>query len=209
LSGGTGAGKLTEPDVEIIAQARRGDPLAWEKLVSRHSRRIYNLCYRFVGKLDQAEDLTQEAFIKIFRNLGNYSPESGNFVTWIVSVTRNLLIDHYRQSKSERLTVSIDQPLEADADFTLLDTLPAERPSPQVEVERKEQAAFLHRALKQLSPDLREAVILRDLEELSYDEIAAILKIPDGTVKSRINRGRVELAKCIQRMKLQWGGSMA
>lgn len=200
---------MTEPDVEIIAQARRGDPLAWEKLVGRHSRRIYNLCYRFVGKLDQAEDLTQEAFIKIFRNLGNYSPESGNFVTWIVSVTRNLLIDHYRQSKSERMTVSIDQPLEADEDFTLLDTLPADRPSPQAEVEQKEQAALLHRALKQLSPDLREAVILRDLEELTYEEIAVVLKIPDGTVKSRINRGRVELAKCIQRMRLQFGGSMA
>ena len=200
---------MTEPDVEIIAQARRGDPLAWEKLVGRHSRRIYNLCYRFVGKLDQAEDLTQEAFIKIFRNLGNYSPESGNFVTWIVSVTRNLLIDHYRQSKSERMTVSIDQPLDADEDFTLLDTLPAGRPSPQAEVEQKEQAALLHRALKQLSPDLREAVILRDLEELTYEEIAVVLKIPDGTVKSRINRGRVELAKCIQRMRLQFGGSMA
>ena len=164
------------------------------------------MCYRFVGRIDQAEDLTQEAFIKIFRNLGNYSPEAGNFVTWIVSVTRNLLIDHYRQSKNERMTVSVEQTTDGDEDYSLLDIMPTDKPSPHAEVERKEQIALLRRALRQLSPDLREAVILRDLEELTYEEIGAILKIPDGTVKSRINRGRVELAKCLQRMRLHLEG---
>ena len=99
---------MTESDAVIIEQARRGDPIAWEKLVIRHTKRIYNLCYRFVGRADQAEDLTQEVFIKVFRNLNSYHSEAGNFLTWIISVTRNLLIDHYRQSKDDRVTVSTD-----------------------------------------------------------------------------------------------------
>src|SRR5438093_12185700 len=101
-----GSGILTEADAEIIEQARRGDPLAWERLVVRHSKRIYNLCYRFVERADQAEDLTQDVFVKVFRNLNNYKPETGSFVTWLMSVSRNLLIDHYRQSKDERVTIS-------------------------------------------------------------------------------------------------------
>jgi RNA polymerase sigma-70 factor, ECF subfamily len=200
---------LSEPDVEIIMQARRGDPLAWEKIVQRHTRRVYNLCFRFVGRPDQAEDLTQDAFIKIFKNLGNYNALSGNFITWIISVTRNLLIDHYRQTKNERMTVSMDEPLEEGEDFSLLDTLPDKQPSPQVAMEKKEQIAMLQYGLNLLSPELREALILRDLEDLSYQEIGSLLKIPDGTVKSRINRGRVELAKCLQRFRRRSEGPNA
>lgn len=192
---------MSEPDLEIIEQARLGDPLAWEKLVQLHSRRVYNLCYRFVGKPDQAEDLTQDAFIKIFKNMGNYNATAGNFVTWVVSVTRNLLIDHYRQSKNDRMTVSIDEPLEEGEDFSLLDSMKDDKPSPQKVFEKKEDVVMLQWGLKQLSPELKEAVILRDLEDLSYQEIGTILKIPEGTVKSRINRGRIELTKCLQRYR--------
>jgi len=200
---------LSEPDVEIIEQARRGDPLAWEKIVQRHTRRVYNLCFRFVGRPDQAEDLTQDAFIKIFKNLGNYNPLSGNFITWLISVTRNLLIDHYRQTKIERTTVSMDEPLEEGEEFSLLDTLQDDKPNPQVAFEKKERVAMLQYSLNLLSPELREAVILRDLEDLSYQEIGNLLKIPDGTVKSRINRGRLELAKCLQRFRRRSEGSTA
>ncbi|MEW5974401.1 MAG: RNA polymerase sigma factor [Acidobacteriota bacterium] len=185
-----------DADAEVIERARAGESLAWEKLVVRHSKRIYNYCYRFVGRADYAEDLTQEVFVKIFRNLGNFKPESGHFVTWMMSVTRNLLIDHYRQSKGDRLTVSTDE----NEEFSVLDVMPDSGPSPQTAVEQKEKAAFVRQGLQHLSPDLREAVILRDLQELSYQEIGDILKIPEGTVKSRINRGRVELAKHLQRM---------
>ena len=83
-----------------MEQARKGDPLAWEKLVVRHTKRIYNLCFRFVGRADQAEDLTQDVFIKVFRHLSSYNSESGQFVTWMMSVGRNLLIDHYRQTRT-------------------------------------------------------------------------------------------------------------
>jgi RNA polymerase sigma-70 factor (ECF subfamily) len=122
---------LTEADAEIVEQARKGDPLAWEKLVIRHTKRIYNLCFRFVGRVDQAEDLTQDVFIKVFRNLSSYNAESGQFVTWMMSVGRNLLIDHYRQSKDDRITVSVTA--EDDDELSILDTLPANLPSADAE----------------------------------------------------------------------------
>jgi RNA polymerase sigma-70 factor (ECF subfamily) len=196
---------LTESEAVIIEQARRGDPLAWEKLVVRYTKRIYNICYRFVSRTDLAEDLTQEVFIKIYRNLSSYRLESGSFLTWIVSVTRNLLIDHYRQSKDDRVTVSSESSTD-DEEFNLLDRIPADTPSPQAGIERQERNAILNRGLNLLSPELREAVVLRDLEELSYQEIGQILKIPDGTVKSRINRGRLELAKHLQKYRGQLQG---
>lgn len=193
---------MTEADAEIIEQARKGDPLAWEKIVVRHTKRIYNLCYRFVGRVDQAEDLTQEVFIKVFRNLASYKPDSGQFVTWVMSVGRNLLIDHYRQGKDDRVTISTDE----DEEFSILDTLPASQPSAQVELERDERARILRKALDRLPPQLKEAVILRDLEELSYEEIGEILKVPEGTVKSRINRGRLELAKHLHKLRSRTPG---
>jgi RNA polymerase sigma-70 factor (ECF subfamily) len=157
---------LTEADAEIVEQARKGDPLAWEKLVIRHTKRIYNLCFRFVGRVDQAEDLTQDVFIKVFRNLSSYNAESGQFVTWMMSVGRNLLIDHYRQSKDDRVTVSVTA--EDNDELSILDTLPANQPSAQAEMEREERAVLLRRALTSAAK-LKEAVILRDLEELSYE----------------------------------------
>ncbi len=199
---------MTEPDAVVLEQARRGDPLAWEKLVVQNTKRIYNMCYRFVGKTDLAEDLTQEVFIKIYRNLGSYHSEAGNFLTWVMSVTRNLLIDHYRQSKDDRATVSMESETD-EGEMNLLDRIHSDQPSPQAEMERLERDVILKRGLKMLSPELREAVVLRDLEELSYQEIGQILKIPDGTVKSRINRGRVELAKHLQRFRSQFQGSSA
>jgi RNA polymerase sigma-70 factor (ECF subfamily) len=198
---------LTEADAEIVEQARKGDPLAWEKLVIRHTKRIYNLCFRFVGRVDQAEDLTQDVFIKVFRNLSSYNSQSGQFVTWMMSVGRNLLIDHYRQSKDDRVTVSVTA--EDDDDLSILDTLPANQPSADAEMEREERALLLRRALDRLPPQLKEAVILRDLEELSYEEIEGILKVPEGTVKSRINRGRVELARSLQKLKTRSRGFSA
>jgi RNA polymerase sigma-70 factor, ECF subfamily len=198
---------LTEADAEIVEQARKGDPLAWEKLVVRHTKRIYNLCFRFVGRADQAEDLTQDVFIKVFRHLSSYNSESGQFVTWMMSVGRNLLIDHYRQSKDDRVTVSAT--VEDDDELSILDTLPANQLSAHAEMEREERAVLLRRALDRLPPQLKEAVILRDLEELSYEEIEEILKVPEGTVKSRINRGRVELAKSLQKLKSRSRGFSA
>ncbi len=160
----------------------------------RHTRRIYNLCYRFTSNRHEAEDLTQDVFLRVYRTLGSYRSAHGGFATWMTSVTRNLLIDHYRRTKRDRLTDSLE------------DALP-KLEEKQSAGRRPDQAALagelsgqVQEALGKISPDLREAVILRDLQGLEYREIQDVLGVPEGTVKSRINRGRIELARLLQQM---------
>jgi len=183
-----------EPDAQLVQLCLRGDGPSWEELVRRHTRRVYNLCYRFTGNAASAEDLSQEVFLRIFRTLGSYQSAYGAFPTWLTSVTRNMLVDHYRRTRRDRMTDSID------------DAMPQleERHSPARTPDKLAQAAELsaqlQRGLARLSPELREAVILRDLQGLDYGEIRTVLQIPEGTVKSRINRGRIELARVLEEM---------
>ncbi len=181
-----------------------GDADAWAQLVRLHSRRIYNLCYRFTGSPDSAEDLTQEVFIKIYRTLDSYDVGRGAFTTWLTTMTRNLLVDHFRKSKQDRVTDSIDSPLGASEDsLTLGEKLVDPALSPAERFTRQETQHMVQQALQLLSPELREAVILRDLQDMDYNDIAAALRIPAGTVKSRINRGRTELARVLSRTNRQ------
>lgn len=191
-------------EAQVIAQLVRrcvsGDAAAWEEIVQRFHRRIYNICYRFAGSAADAQDLTQEVFIKVYRTVGSFDGTKASFNTWVTTVTRNLLVDHFRKTRNERATDSIDAQQGMDEDGpTLAERLSTDDPSPQVHVESRERREMVHRALQRISPDLREAVILRDLQDMDYREIAQILKVPEGTVKSRINRGRAELARVLQR----------
>jgi RNA polymerase sigma-70 factor (ECF subfamily) len=191
-------------EAQIVAQLVRrcaaGDAVAWEEIVQRFHRRIYNICYRFAGSPDDAQDLTQEAFIKVYRTVGSFDGEKASFNTWITTVTRNLLVDHFRKKRNDRVTDSMDAPQGSDEDGpTLADRMATDEPSQHTQVENRERREMVHHALQQISPDLREAVILRDLQDMDYREIAQVLKVPDGTVKSRINRGRAELARVLQR----------
>jgi len=183
-----------EPDAQLVQQCLRGDGTAWEELVRRHTRRIYNLCYRFTGNHHEAEDLTQDVFLRVYRTLGSYRSTHGGFATWMTSVTRNLLIDHYRRTKRDRITDSLD-----DAMPKLEEKEIAGRRPDQAAV-AGELSEQVQRALGRISPDLREAVILRDLQGLEYREIQDVLQVPEGTVKSRINRGRIELARLLEQM---------
>jgi RNA polymerase sigma-70 factor (ECF subfamily) len=97
-----------EPDAQLVRLCIRGDGPSWEELVRRHTRRVYNLCYRFTGNSAAAEDLSQEVFVRVFRTLPSYQSTQGAFATWLTSVTRNLLVDHYRRTRRDRLTDSID-----------------------------------------------------------------------------------------------------
>lgn len=160
----------------------------------RHSRRVYNLCYRFTGNTASAEDLSQEVFLKLFRTLGSYQSAQGAFPTWLASVTRNLLVDHYRRTRRDRITDSIDDALPA------LEEKRSPARTPDQFAQHSELSAQLQRGLARLSPELREAVILRDLQGFDYSEIRAVLQVPEGTVKSRINRGRIELARILGEM---------
>jgi RNA polymerase sigma-70 factor (ECF subfamily) len=185
---------------QLIRRCASGDAAAWEELVVRFHRRIYNICYRFAGSAEDAQDLTQEVFIKVYRTVGSFDGEKASFGTWVTTVTRNLLVDHFRKTRNDRATDSMDTVRGADEDGpTLADRLADGAPGPQVHLESRERREMVQRALQQISPDLREAVILRDLQDMDYREIAQVLKVPEGTVKSRINRGRAELARLLQR----------
>lgn len=184
----------------IIERCLAGESDAWEELVRGHNRRIYNICYRFTGSPDDAEEVTQEVFIKIYRTLSSYDSAKGAFTTWITTVTRNLLVDNYRRNKMERLSDSMDAPTGSDEDgLTLGEQIADDGPSQDEQMSTKQTQKMVQQALLKVSPDLREALILRDLHDLDYKEIATALRVPEGTVKSRINRGRTELARILQR----------
>jgi RNA polymerase sigma factor (sigma-70 family) len=190
-------------DLELLKRCLAGENRAWESLLTLHSRKIYNLCYRFTGRPTEAEDLTQEVFIKVFQTLKSYDQAQGTFSTWLARVARNHLVDHYRRTKRDRATSSLDEePGE-------LESRPSPGAGPAAGVESRERREFLQEGLNKLSPDLREAVILRDLHDLDYDEIAKVLGVPAGTVKSRINRGRLELARVLKRMESMRGPAKA
>jgi RNA polymerase sigma-70 factor, ECF subfamily len=184
----------------LVRRCIAGDAVAWEEIVQRYNRRIYNICYRFAGSADDAQDLTQEVFIKMYRTLSSYDAGRAAFMTWLTTITRNLLVDHFRKTKQERMTESLDGASSEHEDaMPLSDKIPDKAAPPDARVQSREAGETVHHALQKLSPELREAVILRDLQDMGYREIAAVLKVPEGTVKSRINRGRAELARLLQR----------
>lgn len=181
---------------ELVRRCRAGEGAAWEQIVRDYSRRIYNLAYRFTSRADAAEDLTQEVFVRIYKSLDQYDARQGDLQNWLMRLARNLIIDDYRK----RQRTPHDNQADDLADHTY--HLHNSARSVHQEMERRELGAQVQAGIDKLSPDLRTCVILRDIEELSYQEIVELLKIPEGTVKSRINRGRIELAKILKRMKV-------
>jgi RNA polymerase sigma-70 factor (ECF subfamily) len=189
--------KVAENDgADLVRRCRAGDGTAWEEIVSLYSRRIFNLAYRFTSSVEAADDLSQEVFIRIYKTLEQFDPKQGNLSSWLMRLARNLIIDDYRHRQRN--------PQNSYADDVEKHTfhLRAVGTSAQKEIERRELAHQVQEGIDKLPDDLRTCVILRDIEELSYKEIVDTLDIPEGTVKSRINRGRIELAKILRRMKV-------
>lgn len=184
-------------DQSLVGRCLSGDEAAWEELVRVHTRQVYGLCFRFTNSGSEAQDLTQEVFMRVFRTIRSFRSDEGSFTTWLSRVTRNLLIDHYRRTRQERVTDSIEEQLPM-----LEEEGAAASVRPDHQLAGREASEILQVTLQKLSPDLREAVILRDLQEMEYREIADVLGIPEGTVKSRINRGRAELARLLRKQKL-------
>jgi len=176
-----------------IQRAGDGDQAAWETIVRTYWRKVFNVAYRFVGTYEEAEDLTQEIFLKVFRSLHTFD-QRANFQTWLISVSRNYCIDRYRSGRRDR-EIFAREVNAADVQAE------APGPSPHARVELQDRVALLREALRGLSTPLRTAVLLRDIHELSYQEIASQLGVAEGTVKSRINRGRAELAKQIEALR--------
>jgi RNA polymerase sigma factor (sigma-70 family) len=177
----------------LIERCLDGDQTAWEQIVRQHWRKVFNVAYKFVGRHDEAEDLTQDIFLKIFKALHTFDRRA-NFQTWLISISRNLCIDHYRSVRKERETMA------RDVDASNLAPVSRDR-GPYSQLELTDLRRLINEALKELPGTLREAVVKRDLQEFSYQEIADQLGLPEGTVKSRINRGRLELARQIRRLQ--------
>jgi RNA polymerase sigma-70 factor (ECF subfamily) len=186
---------------QIVRRCMDGDSGAWAEMVRAHHKRIYGLCYRFTGNATDAEDLTQDVFLKIYSNLASFDTSRGSLQVWITTMTRNLLVDNFRRTRNLRATGSLDDGWESAEELKPIDRLTAKSASPHEVAAQKELAAMVQNALARVSVELREAVILRDLQDMDYKEIAQVLGIPDGTVKSRISRGRAELARLLERNK--------
>lgn len=179
------AGDNSEAD--LVQRCLEGDAAAWDTLARVYWKRVFNIAYKFVAQFDEAEDLTQEIFVKLFRALPTYDRRAG-FETWLTRVSRNLCIDRHRRRRREEERFTD----EVDPDTIQLDELVSR---PDATLEQRDQVAMVRRALAKLPSTYREAVALRDVHDLSYEEIAHRLQLPEGTVKSRINRGRKELAR--------------
>lgn len=183
-------------DNRLVERCLRGDDSAWEMVVNSYGKRIYNLSFRFTNRRAEAEDLTQEILIRVYQNLRSYRPEAGSFQNWILRVARNLIIDHYRQVRRIPKTGGSEE-------LETINITDERIPSPQRAAEQVEASRFLQDGIQSLSPELKEAIVLRELEGMSYSDMAEVLNVPEGTVKSRINRGRLELARVLMKRRIQ------
>ena len=178
----------------LIQRCLAGDQLAWETIVRQYRRKVFNVAYKFVGRHEEAEDLTQDIFLKVFKSLDTFDRRA-NFQTWLISVSRKLCIDHYRSVRKERETI------DREVDSADVASPSAGPPSQIAALEQRDRVELLREAMAALPATLRTAVLMRDIQECSYHEIARTLKLPEGTVKSRINRGRTELARQIRKLR--------
>jgi len=179
----------TEDEKDLVARCREGNDDAWRELVDRFGPKVYAISYHFTMKREDAEELSQEIFLKLFENLHRYD---GGFplVAWILSVSRNLCIDRYRRRKREKSFRFVSD----EAVTALLKS----EDDPSSMALKKERTQLLFSALSEIPEDLAEILILRDLNGLAYDEIGKALELPDGTVKSRLFRARAEVARKIR-----------
>ncbi|HTL97846.1 MAG TPA: sigma-70 family RNA polymerase sigma factor [Holophagaceae bacterium] len=171
---------------QLIPWVRRGDELAWEAFVRRFQGRVFGLAYHYTGHVEDARDLAQEVFVRVYQNLASI-PDGPGCLGWILRITRNACIDHLRRAKAR-------PPLGDLAAETLFD-LRSPEPDPETAHLEASRNAAVHRALGELTDLNREIILLKDIQGLSLDEIAAILEVPVGTVKSRSHRARLELAE--------------
>ncbi len=181
---------LTEQ--ELIQSAKNGNPVAFEQLIADHQKRIFSIAYRIAGNQEDAADMTQEVLVKVFRNLKSFRGDS-KFSTWLYRVATTPCLDE--QKKRRRHTAySLDEELETD-EGSLATDLRDTGPTPEESAERKAVQQAIRIAIGKLKEEHKKVILLREVQGLSYEEIAKILKCSEGTVKSRINRARENLKK--------------
>lgn len=178
-------------DKHIVAQARRGDLSAFEELVTRYEKRVYAIALRSSGSPEDAADITQEVFLKAWRSMESFRGDSG-FSTWLFRITMNMCVDHARRRQTQPKTQPLVQGEEDDER-----PIPDTAPTPEEHLENSELGRELAAALDEVSDEHRRIVLLRDVSGMSYTEIAEVLEISEGTVKSRLSRARIALRKIL------------
>ncbi|HVP09580.1 MAG TPA: sigma-70 family RNA polymerase sigma factor [Phycisphaerae bacterium] len=181
-------------DAELVEQSRQGDVAAFGRLVVKYQDQVFNTCWRMCGDRAEAEDLAQEAFVRAFRSIRSFCGRA-KFSTWVFRIAVNLAISARRKTKG-RSTYSLDEGADRDEGGgarSVMAGLAAEEAAPEQRVMDREQQGLVLKALAELDEEPRAVIVLRDVEFLGYDEIAEILEIPAGTVKSRLHRARLAL----------------
>lgn len=176
-------------DQQLVIRSQQGDMTAFAELINLYKQKIFTYAYRMVGNTQDAEDIAQETFLRVYRHLANYDPQR-RFSTWVYAIANNLCIDQLRR---RRPTVSLDQPLNDEGDLFLEPT--ATDGDPEHEVEQMELHQMVETAIASLPESYRSVIVLRHLQNLSYEEISRVLDLPLNTVKTRIFRAREALCK--------------
>jgi RNA polymerase sigma-70 factor, ECF subfamily len=188
-------------DVEVVALAQQGKEAAYRELLARYERPVFSLIFRMVRDRETAEDLSQETFIKVLNNIDRYSPDF-KFSSWLFKIANNLTIDHLRRRRLD--TISIEgapDAVTAESARATSIVIASANASPLAELESRELGASIERAIAQLRPEYRACIMLRHVEDRSYEEIAEIVKLPLGTVKTYIHRARHELRAALDELR--------
>ena len=186
---------------ELVQLCLNGDQTAWASLVEEYRGLVYSICILFCGSTQDAEDLMQDTFLKIWSNLSSYDPSRGELKGWIATVTRNQRVDRFRRSSQQRKTDSIDEGWDQSETMVMSQRIADSRPTPDAVAESREVGEIVSKAVSQVSPEMREVVKMRFVDELDNREIAHRLRIPEGTVKSRTHRGRAQLIHLLSPMR--------
>jgi RNA polymerase sigma-70 factor (ECF subfamily) len=183
----------TDEDYELVALCQRGDVEAFGPLVEKHQKRMMNTAYRMIGDYDAASEVVQDAFVSAYRSIRKFRGES-KFSTWLCSIVINLSKNRMRQirTRSGREGRSINERIETE-DGEIVSDPPSQEPSALEQLEKKEIQTKVQTCIDSLDEEYREVLVLRDIQGLSYDELGDVLKLPDGTVKSRLFRAREAL----------------
>jgi len=190
---------------ELVQLCLNGDQSAWARLVEEYRGLVYSICILFCGSTQDAEDLMQDTFLKIWSNLASYDPSRGELKGWIATVTRNQRVDRYRRSSQQRNTDSIDEGWDQSETLVLAQRIADSRPTPDAVAVSHQVGEIVSKAVAKVSPEMREVVKMRFVYEMDNQEIAHRLRIPEGTVKSRTNRGRAQLAHLLSPMRAAMG----
>jgi len=174
-------------DISILKRCLNKDEAAWKKLIDKYGNLVFNICLQFTGKNEIAEELTQDIFIKVYKNL-YVLKKHPNFKWWLIKTAKNQCIDYYRRNKKEKVNI----------DFKKVSNSLIFKKDSEGEILFSEKIKILHKGILKLPLSLRTLIVLRDIQELSYEEIAKMLKIPLGTVKSKLNRARITLVKILE-----------